>query len=52
MVHATYTNETLSKLYPTIDQLRQAAELQKYIKWVRKQPPTRRTTNQPRRRKL
>ena len=52
MVHATYTNETLARLYPTLKELRQAPELQKYIGWVRKQPPSRRTRNRPRRRKL
>jgi hypothetical protein len=52
MVHATYTNETLAALYPTLGQLRLAPELQPYLRWVRKQPPTRRTRNQPRRRKL
>ncbi len=52
MVHATFTNETLAAVYPRIDQLRQAPELAAFIKWVRKQPPTRRKKNQPRRRKL
>jgi hypothetical protein len=52
MVHATYTNTTLEKLYPTLAQLRLAPELQKYIRWVRKQPATRRTRNEPRKRKL
>jgi hypothetical protein len=52
MVHATYTNRTLEALYPTIDQLRQAPELQPFLRWVRKQPPSRRTRNAPRRRKL
>jgi len=52
MVHATYTNETLAATYPTLEQLRMAPELQKFIRWVRKQPPTRRTRNAPRRRKL
>jgi hypothetical protein len=52
MVHATYTNATLAILYPTLAQLRQAPELAKYLKWVRKQPPTRRKRNAPRRRKL
>ncbi len=52
MVHATYTNETLASLYPTLPELRQAPELQKYIRWVRRQPATRRTRNQPRRRRL
>jgi hypothetical protein len=52
MVHATYTNETLAILYPTIEQLRRAPELAKYIRWVRRQPSTRRTRNQPRKRKL
>jgi hypothetical protein len=52
MVHATYTNATLAALYPTIAQLRRAPELEKFIRWVRRQPPTRRTRNAPRRRKL
>ena len=52
MVHATYTNQTLAATYPTIEQLRQAPELVPFLKWVRKQPATRRTRNEPRRRKL
>jgi 5-methylcytosine-specific restriction endonuclease McrA len=52
MVHATYTNATLAALYPTIALLRQAPELAIFIKWVRKQPPSRRTRNAPRRRKI
>jgi 5-methylcytosine-specific restriction endonuclease McrA len=52
MVHATYTNKTLATLYPTIDQLRVAPELAAFLKWVRKQPPTRKKRNVSRRRKL
>jgi hypothetical protein len=52
MVHATYTNVTLAAVYPTIGQLRRAPELVGYLRWVRKQPPTRRTRNKPRRRKV
>jgi 5-methylcytosine-specific restriction enzyme A len=52
MVHATYTNETLAALYPTIAQLRRAPELSGYLRWVRKQPSSRRKRNHPRRRKL
>jgi hypothetical protein len=52
MVHATYTNRTLAALYPTIDQLCQAPEIQPFIRWVRKQPPSRRTRNKTRRRRL
>jgi 5-methylcytosine-specific restriction protein A len=52
MVHATYTNATLAAVYPTIEQLRAAPELAAFLKWVRKQPPTRRKRNVPRRRKL
>jgi 5-methylcytosine-specific restriction enzyme A len=52
MVHATYTNETLGKLYPTICDLRSAPELTAFIRWVRKQPTTRRTRNLPRKRKI
>jgi hypothetical protein len=52
MVHATFTNQTLAALYPTIDQLRAAPELAKFLTWVRKQPPTRRKKNKPRKRKV
>jgi len=52
MVHATYTNETLANLYPTLEELRNAPELKKYIGWVRKRPSSRRTRNRPRRRKI
>ena len=52
MVHATYSNETLAKIYPSIDALRRAPELAGFLIWARKQPATRRTRNKPRRRKL
>ena len=52
MVHATYTNSTLAKLYPTIEQLRQAPELAKFLRWVRRQPPSRRKRNDQRRRRI
>ena len=52
MVHATYTNATLAALYPSIDRLRTAPELDAFLRWVRKQPPSRRKRNLPRRRKL
>jgi 5-methylcytosine-specific restriction protein A len=52
MVHATFTNQTLAALYPTIDQLRAAPELAKFLTWVRKQPPTRRKANKSRKRKV
>jgi hypothetical protein len=52
MVHATYTNQTLAALYPTIEKLRRAPELQRFLRWVRRQAPSRRKKNPPRRRKL
>jgi 5-methylcytosine-specific restriction endonuclease McrA len=52
MVHATYTNQTLSALYPTILKLRDAPELASFLKWVRKQPSSRRKVNKARTRKL
>ena len=52
MVHATYTNETLARLYPTIGRLRAAPELEAFLRWVRKQPPSRRKRSAPRKRKL
>lgn len=52
MVHATYTNATLAAVYPTLVQLRTAPELAPFLKWVRKQPPTRRKRNKARTRKV
>ena len=52
MVHAMFTNATLAAADPTVAQLRLAPELAGFLKWVRRQPPTRRKKNQPRRRKL
>ena len=52
MIHATYTNGNLANEYASLAELRQAPELEKYLRWVRKQPATRRTRNEPRRRKL
>jgi hypothetical protein len=52
MVHATFTNATLAAVYPTLGQLRKAPELAAYLKWVRKQAPTSRKRNKPRRRKV
>jgi hypothetical protein len=52
MVHATYTNATLAAQFPNIDDLRRAPELGPFLRWVRKQAPSRRKRNRPRRRKL
>ena len=52
MIHATYTNATLAAVYPTIEELRRAPELAAFIKWVRKQPITRKKRNKQRRRKV
>ena len=43
---------TLAALYPTLPRLREAPELEPFLRWVRKQPPSRRKRNAPRRRKL
>jgi hypothetical protein len=52
MVHATYTNRTLAAVYPTLAKLREAPELEPFLRWVRKQPPSRRTRNLPRRNRI
>lgn len=52
MVHATFTNQALAALYPSIAQLRAAPELAAFVKWVRKQPSTRRTGTKTRRDRL
>lgn len=52
MVHCTYTNKTLADIYATLEELRAAPELAKYLRWVRKQPATRRKKNRPRRNRI
>jgi 5-methylcytosine-specific restriction enzyme A len=52
MVHATFSNATLAALYPTIAKLREAPELEPFLRWVKKQPASRRKRNRPRRQKL
>jgi 5-methylcytosine-specific restriction protein A len=52
MIHATYTNATLAAVYPTISELRIALELAGFLKWVRKQPATRKKKNKPRKRRV
>jgi 5-methylcytosine-specific restriction protein A len=52
MVHATFTNATLAAVYPMLSRLREAPELAGFLRWVRKQPPSRRLRNRPRRRKV
>jgi hypothetical protein len=42
----------LAVLYPTIDKLRAAPELARFLTWVRKQPPSRRKKTIPRKRKV
>jgi hypothetical protein len=41
-IHATFTNRTLATAFPTIESLREDPEVQKFIRWVRKQKPHRR----------
>lgn len=52
MVHTTYTNRTLAGAYPSLAELRRAPELAPYLRWVRKQPASRRSRNAPRRRRI
>ena len=40
-LHATYSNTDLARIYPTLDALRRAPELQSFLKWIRKQKPDR-----------
>jgi 5-methylcytosine-specific restriction enzyme A len=52
MVHATYTNQTLAAVYPTVEKLRAAPELTTFLAWVRKQAPGSLKRNRERRRKV
>src|SRR3954451_20149629 len=36
-LHATYSNTELARLYPSLDALKAAPELQAFLKWIRKQ---------------
>jgi 5-methylcytosine-specific restriction enzyme A len=40
-LHATFSNADLARIYPTIDALRAAPQLQSFLKWIRKQKPGR-----------
>ncbi len=40
-LHATFTNAQLAKQCDTLAALRRTPELQKFLKWIRKQPPHR-----------
>ena len=40
-IHATFHNRDLARLYPSIDALRAAPELEKFLNWIRKQKPDR-----------
>ncbi|RXJ04011.1 HNH endonuclease [Anaerobacillus alkaliphilus] len=39
-IHALFTNEQLAANLSTIEQLEANDEMQKYLKWIKKQPPT------------
>jgi 5-methylcytosine-specific restriction enzyme A len=38
MLHATFDNKRLARTYNTIEAIRQAPELQAFLKWIKKQP--------------
>jgi 5-methylcytosine-specific restriction enzyme A len=40
MIHATFDNKRLARELPSIAKLREAPELQAYLKWIRKRPST------------
>src|SRR5215203_6667484 len=40
-IHATFGNTDLARVYDSIDTLRAAPLLQPFLKWIRKQSPTR-----------
>jgi hypothetical protein len=37
-LHAFFENKTLAEWYSNLDRIRDDPEIQKYLKWVRKQP--------------
>src|SRR3954471_22627343 len=40
-LHAMFSNVELEKIYPTLEALRKARQLQPFLKWIRKQKPNR-----------
>ena len=52
MIHATFTNRTLADMYNSLKLLKQAPELQGFLKWVRKQPITSKSRNKQRKRRV
>jgi 5-methylcytosine-specific restriction enzyme A len=40
-LHATFSNTDLARVYPTLAALREAPQLQPFLKWIRKQKPDR-----------
>jgi hypothetical protein len=40
-LHAMFSNVELEKVYPTLEALRKAPQLQPFLKWIRKQKPDR-----------
>jgi 5-methylcytosine-specific restriction enzyme A len=39
-IHALYTNAEIAARLATIPELKEDAQLSRFIKWIRKQPPT------------
>lgn len=39
-IHALYTNQEIAIRLSTIDELRRDEQLMRFVKWIRKQPPT------------
>lgn len=37
-VHAFFSNKALARLHPTVEALRAAPEMERYLAWIRKQP--------------
>ena len=50
-IHATFSNRTLADSFNTLDKLREDPEVQKFVRWVRKQRPDRQFSADRRREK-
>jgi dienelactone hydrolase len=48
-IHATVSNADLARLYPTLDQLREREDIQRFLAWIADKPPD---FHAPTRRKL
>ena len=48
-IHSLFTEAELARHYPTIDELLEHPEVERFVRWVRKRPPEYRDSNRRKR---